>query len=303
MVSSQAQPVAVVEFTDAMCSWAWGTEPKLRLLRWRFDDQIASWRHVMGHLVEDEHLPDGDRVADAPKLQAYWKVVCDITGMPRPDPLERTTGGSRASGVLVKAAQRRDGESVETVLRALREATFVAGTPPDTPERAVAACRHALDDATLDELTRLAADDAIADAYAEDIDETRRPNDHVLHLEGDRPGIGRARQAQDGRMRFVFPTLLIRSAESEDGGVESTVPGWMPYEDYERAMFAAGAVPSDRTRSRPTPAEAFARWPSLAEAELAFLCGEGAELPPDVETTSAPGGTFHRRSIRAPHHS
>ena len=29
----QAERVEVVECTDVMCSWAWGSEPKLRLLR------------------------------------------------------------------------------------------------------------------------------------------------------------------------------------------------------------------------------------------------------------------------------
>ena len=32
----QVERVEVVEYTDVMCSWAWGSEPKLRLLRWRY---------------------------------------------------------------------------------------------------------------------------------------------------------------------------------------------------------------------------------------------------------------------------
>jgi hypothetical protein len=29
----QVERVEAVEYTDIMCSWAWGSEPKLRLLR------------------------------------------------------------------------------------------------------------------------------------------------------------------------------------------------------------------------------------------------------------------------------
>ena len=35
-VGAMAGPlVEVIEYTDPVCSWAWGSEPKLRLLRWR----------------------------------------------------------------------------------------------------------------------------------------------------------------------------------------------------------------------------------------------------------------------------
>ncbi len=288
---SETGPVDVIEYTDAMCSWAWGTEPKLRLLRWRFEDQIDSWRYVMGHLVEDEHMPDRDPVAQAPKLQDYWKVVCDQTGMPRPDPLRRSTTGSRASGLAVKAAQHLGGDAAEHVLRRMRQATFVDGEPADDIERAVAACRD-IDGLDVDALAAAMADDDVLKAYQDDTDETRSPNDYVLNLEGDRPGIGRAREAKDGRMRFVFPTIVVRG-----NGGEWTVPGWMPYEDYEQALLDGGAEATERTRSRPSAEEAFARWPTLADHEFRFLCGSEAELPAGIITTTWNGGVMHRRPV------
>jgi hypothetical protein len=33
----QVARVGVVEYTDVMRSWVWGSEPKLRLLRWRYE--------------------------------------------------------------------------------------------------------------------------------------------------------------------------------------------------------------------------------------------------------------------------
>ena len=39
--------VGVTYYTDPGCSWAWGTEPKVRKLAWEFGERLA-WRYVMG---------------------------------------------------------------------------------------------------------------------------------------------------------------------------------------------------------------------------------------------------------------
>src|SRR5439155_25442302 len=77
--------VELIEYTDPGCSWAWGTEPKLRLLRWRYEDRV-SWRRVMGGLVEDMTRGRGDWDPEraAPRTIEYWKVVTGHTGMPYP---------------------------------------------------------------------------------------------------------------------------------------------------------------------------------------------------------------------------
>lgn len=64
--------IEVTEFTDPGCSWAWGTEPKLRLLRWRFDDRLR-WRRVMGGLIGDmnSYMPDFDPVRAAKRYPDY----------------------------------------------------------------------------------------------------------------------------------------------------------------------------------------------------------------------------------------
>ena len=288
-----SEPIEVTEYTDAMCSWAWGAEPKLRLLRWRFGPQITSWRLVMGHLVEDEFMPERDREAQAAKLQEYWKVVCDQTGMPRPLPLKRSTAGSRASGLVVKAAQRQSNTAAEAIVRRLREASFIAGEPPDTVERCLHAIRG-LDGIGHEALAAAVDDPETAAAYEQDRDETRQPNDYVLTLDGDQPGIGRARPARDGRMRFVFPTLVMRSARGE-----RTVPGWVDYAEYERALLELGAEADERATSRPTPEQALNLWPCLALHELRFLSGPDAAPPSDAVASDAPGGAVLRTKSEA----
>ena len=75
--------VEAVEYTDAVCSTAWGAEPLLRRLDWRYGDHLA-WRKVMGGLVGDASTgKEGwDRVSAAEPMRAYWKRVWHLTGMP-----------------------------------------------------------------------------------------------------------------------------------------------------------------------------------------------------------------------------
>src|SRR4051812_40149486 len=128
--------VEVVEYTDPWCSWAWGTEPKLRLLRWQLGDRL-SWRTVMGDLVPDLRLerPDFDAARAAPRRAEYWREVHEHTGMPWPEHLRRVPVRSEVAGRAVKAAQQQGDEPCRRLLRALRESCFLEGEPADDRER------------------------------------------------------------------------------------------------------------------------------------------------------------------------
>lgn len=277
--------VDAVEYTDAMCSWAWGSEPTLRRLRWVHGHRLR-WRRVMGGLVEDRRPPsDPGRAAE--ELEQYWAVVGGHTGAPHPSPLGHVPLTSHPSGRTVVAARRQGADVEDRVLRRLRESTFVWGEPPDTDTRCLAAVAGI---AGLDE-TRLAADlvaGQTAADYDDDFEETRRPDDHVLHLTGDRPGIGDAKEGRDGRMRYAFPTVVFAGS-----GGERTVPGWMPYDAYVDAMEAAEPGSTADPRPAPTPEQAFATWELLTATELRVLCGEDALVPDGFDTCTRPGGTIH----------
>src|SRR5215471_10690093 len=80
----QVVRVEVVEYTDVMCSWAWGSESKLWLLRWRSEDRCA-WRLVIGGLVGDRSKnPAWAPVGPVPKTIAFWAQVAAHTGAPYP---------------------------------------------------------------------------------------------------------------------------------------------------------------------------------------------------------------------------
>jgi len=268
----QVERVEVVEYTDVMCSWAWGSEPKLRLLRWRYEDW-CDWRLVMGGLVGDRTTnPAWDPVGAVPKTIAFWAQVAAYTGAPYPVHLQWIASCSDASGLGLCAARLQGDNVALAVLRRMREAIFVFGRPPDTLARVLDAVQGT---PGLD-VERFARDlpgpEALA-AYRADWEETRKPNAYVRNLQGDWPGIGNLKQT-DGLERYAFPTLLFRGP-----GGEHTVPGWCPLTAYLEAMEQVGPGSTVAPRPDPTPNEAFARWPLLTATELAILCGPNAAPP------------------------
>ncbi len=285
--------MTVTEYTDPVCSWAWGTEPKLRLLRWRHGHR-ADWRRVMGGLVGDtaSERPDWDAVLAARPMENYWKRISSLTGQPYPKPMHRMLRSTDPAGRAVKAAERQGEDVAERVLRRFRESIFVFGLGPDDDETMAAA----LAGVPGFDLEQWRADlhlDEVAAEYRRDWEETRRPNDHVRHLTGDQAGIGSMKHSE-GHDRYAFPTLVF----SGSGG-ETTVPGWMPFEAYVEAMELAVPGATADARTDPTPEEAFARWPVFTAKEFEVVCGPGAVLPDGVVRHQWGDGEVYLRADEA----
>jgi len=282
--------VEVVEYTDPWCSWAWGTEPKLRRLRWRYGDRLE-WRTVMGDLVGDQLnvRPDFDAERAAPKMAIYWQKVYEHTGMPWPVHLRRAPRRSAIAGQAVKAAQQQSVAAAAALLRAVRESCFVYWEPADALPSVVDLARQ-IPGLDADRLQTDFDSDEVVKAFAADREEVRRPNDYVLHLQETHEGKGNAKPDGDG-WRYVFPTILFRGS-----GGEHTVPGWQPWAAYVAAMESAAPGSTSDARTDPTPDEALATWPLLTDRELSFLCGDDAQPPADAVAVDWGAGTAHARS-------
>lgn len=278
--------IEVVEYTDPGCSWAWGTEPKLRRLQWRYADHLQ-WRRVLGGLVADQRNdnPDYDPVRAAARMSGYWKVVYEYTGMSYPVGLRWMYMSTEPACRAVKAAELQSDELGGRVLRRMREQTFVFGEPADSPDRIVDAVKG-VDGLDIERFAVDLESDIAEKVFREDWDETRRPNTYVMTLEGDRPGIGKAKQT-DGHWRYVFPTVLFRHTDREE-----TVPGWCDYDDYELAMEDVFPSSTDERRSDPSPEEYFATWPTATQRELEIVCGDGTKPPAGVVSHDWGDGLF-----------
>lgn len=257
----------VVEFTDPVCSYAWGTEPKRRRLVWQYG-HVLRWRRVMvamhapgwsdwtGLALEDPVL--------ATHVSDYWRGVSELTGMPYPDPLHHVHVSSQDMARLVKAAELQGESLAEPLLRLLRESVFVDGRPADTVERglALAAGVPGLD---VDRLARDVASPAVRAAYAADWEEARNPNAFVRAIPDERAGYGRAQPAGD-RLRYGIPCMILTGAAGE-----VTVAGWQAWDGWAAALEQAAPGVAAHARPLPTPTEALARWPTLYGPELAEL--------------------------------
>ena len=134
------QRIEVVEYTDAVCSTAWGAEPLLRRLEWRHGHRLT-WRKVMGGLVGNAAAarPDWDRIGGAVPMRAYWKRVTTLTGMPYPNPMRLMLQSTDPLGAAVKAAERQGHGVANAVLRRFREQIFIFGLGPQAPDEFAAA--------------------------------------------------------------------------------------------------------------------------------------------------------------------
>jgi protein-disulfide isomerase-like protein with CxxC motif len=282
--------VEIVEFTDPWCSWAWGTEPKLRRLRWRYGDRLE-WRTVVGDLVADRLAadPEFDAARAAPKTASYWEKVYAHTGMPWPVHLRRAPRRSAVADQAIKAAQQQSDAGAATLLRAIRESCFVYGAPADALPLVIDLAEQ-VPELDAGRLRRDFDSDVVLKAFAADREETRTPNEYVLTLEETHEGKGNAKPDEDG-WRYVFPTVLFRGP-----GGEHTVPGWQPWSAYEVAMEAAVPGSTIDARLDPTPDEALAAWPLLTERELTFLCGDDAKPPVNAVRVDWGAGTAYART-------
>ena len=272
----KSQVVEVVEYTDAVCSTAWGAEPQLRRLQWRFGQHFR-WRTVMGGLIGNAATGNDawDRIGAAVPMRKYWQRVWRLTGMPYPNPMHLMLQSTDPMGVAVKAAARQSTAVGDAVLRRFREQIFIFGVGPQTPDEfAAATCGvEGLDQG------QWRADQMLPDvaaAYRADWLETRAPNDYVRQLKHDSPMNGELKHSE-GHDRYALPTLIFRGATGDQ-----TVAGWVRYEEYEEGLEAALPGVTANPRPDPTPEAAFARWPVLTSRELDFLCGANATPPAGV---------------------
>ncbi|MFJ3799194.1 DsbA family protein [Streptomyces sp. NPDC090088] len=274
-------PVEVVEYTDPLCPWAWGSEPVFRALRSALAGRVR-WRRVYCILFDHDDDPAPDPAAETAWYARYVEDIGGHTRAPRAVRLSRVAASSWPSSLVAKAAELQGPEVADRVLRRLRETVFVLGEPADTGASALDAVRGV---PGLD-ARRLAADAgsaAVLDAVRADHAEARLPVPDVLSVRADSPHPGAAKETPDGGRRYALPTLLVRGP----GGCRA-VPGWRPYEAYAAAVDAVRPGLATEVRTLPGAA-ALARYRTLTEPERALLT-RGAWPPADAVQVDTAGG-------------
>ncbi|MFC9842649.1 DsbA family protein [Streptomyces sp. NPDC060223] len=283
----------VVEYTDPLCPWAWGSEPVFRKLRSALGDRVR-WRRAYAILFDHDDDPAPDPAAETAWYTRYVEEISGHTGAPRAARLSRVAASSWPASLVAKAAELQGAEVAERVLRRLRETVFVLGEPADTLALALSAARGV---PGLDP-QRLAADAASAgvlERVRADHGEARRPVPEVLAVQGGLPHPGAAKETVDGGHRYALPTLLVRAPAGY-----RAVPGWRPFEAYAAAVdeLCPGLL---KVPGPLLPAVALERHRSLAGPEFRLLT-EGSWPPPDAVRVDTGNGPVWLHPQEAPVH-
>ncbi len=133
MTQGNNQIVEIVQFTDPVCTWCWGSEPVLRKLEESFGDKLK-FSYVMGGLVKnvfefyDSHNDiGGDPERSNKQVAKHWLEASARHGMPVQtvgfNLLSREYPSTYPQNIAYKAAQLQGEEIAARFLRRIREAS------------------------------------------------------------------------------------------------------------------------------------------------------------------------------------
>jgi predicted DsbA family dithiol-disulfide isomerase len=259
-------------YSDPACPWAYSESPALRVLEWRYSDQLQ-WRLVVIGLTEDasQYAHRGYTPLRGALGQARFR---SRYGMPfTPVPKARLSGTARACRVVVAA--RLDHPASEwRVFRALQLANFNTPLVLDDDRQLADALREVpgIDADAL--VARIDAPD-VTEAYQRDREETRSAAGSAAELQG-------KTRISDGPVRFTAPTVTFGR-----NGTTVVAGGFQPVEAYD--VLVANLDPTlDREPPPEEPLALLKRFTDgLTTQEVAALMARNNELPDRTAAESA----------------
>jgi 2-hydroxychromene-2-carboxylate isomerase len=254
-------------YTDAACPWAYSASPALRVLEWRFREQIR-WRLVMIGL-RDEVTYAAAAAFDPAASLASRRTFRDLYGMPFglvPKPRLAATGrGCRA----VVAARLLDPGSEWRVLRALQFANFTTDVMLDDDEGIVGVLRS-IPGVDADAVAAALDSPEVTAAYVQDRAEARSAAGTAAEAQG-------KTSTSDGPVRYTAPSVVFRA-----GDRSLVAGGWQPFLAYD--VLVANLDP--QLEVTPPPADPLLLLEHLPDglttAEVAALLAGGPDPIPDT---------------------
>ena len=267
MTTIDSTVIEAILYTDAGCPWAYSANPALRVLEWRFRDQLR-WRLVMIGLREEANEA-AVRAYDPARALTRWRVYEERYGMPFGTEAKARPGGTGRGCRAVVAAGMLDPGSEWTVFRALQIANFTSPT-------------LFLDDTESIREALREVPGVDADGIAERIDTADVVAEYERQQAEARSAAGTPSEAQDktttsdGRVRFTAPSVVFRRGEDS-----AYAGGWQPLLSYDTVLanFAPGL---ERVPPPESPEPLLEHFPAgLTTAEIALLLADGSDPIPD----------------------
>ncbi len=203
-------------YTDPGCPWAYSEAPALRVIEWRYRDQL-DWQLTVIGLTEDasQYVKRGY----TPLRGALGQLRFRRYGMPfAPAPKERISATARACRAIV-AARLSDPGSEWRVFRALQLANFTGPLVLEDDEQLRAVLAESGVDG--DRIVEMIDSPEVTEAYQRDRAEARSASGSAAELQG-------KTAASDGPVRFTAPSVVFSS-----NGTKLVAGGFQPVEAYD----------------------------------------------------------------------
>ena len=252
--------------SDPACPWAYAESPALRVIEWRYGEQLE-WRLVLIGLSEDT-----SRAAAAgytPVTSAMHRLrFRDLYGMPFDRvPKARLSASSRACRAVVAARLERPGSEFP-VFRALQVANFTTPFLLDDDDQLRDVLAEVPGTHAAKIVERIDSPEVLA-AYELDRAEARSAAGSASELQG------KARNV-DGVVRYTAPSVRFEAGD----GRRLEAGGFQPVEAYD--VLIANLDPTLARRQPPDdPSVLLTYFPfGLTTQEVAALMAAGND-PPD----------------------
>jgi predicted DsbA family dithiol-disulfide isomerase len=255
--------ISATLYSDSGCPWAYSANPALRVLEWRYRDQLA-WRLVVIGLTEDpsQYAARGY----TPQRAALGQLRFRRFGMPfSPDPKARISATARACRAVVAARILEPG-SEWRVFRAIALANFTTPLLLDDDAQ-LADALDLVPGIRAEEIVGMLDAPEVSEAYERDRAESRTAAGSPSELQG-------KTAASDGPVRFTAPSVIF-----ERDGIKLEGGGFQPVEAYD--VLVANLDPSlSREPAPPSPLPLLQYFTDgLTTQEVAALMTEGNDLP------------------------
>jgi predicted DsbA family dithiol-disulfide isomerase len=255
--------ISAILYSDPACPWAYSESPALRVLEWRYGDQL-DWRLVLIGLTEQASQYEARGYT--PLRGALSQVRFRRYGMPfSPAPKARVSATARACRAVVSARLLRPGSEWDA-FRALQLANFTSPLLLDDDHQLLEMLRTVPGLDAEEVVARLDSPE-VTEAYERDRAETRTAAGTAAELQG-------KTATTDGPVRYTAPSIVF-----EANGQRLIAGGFQPVEAYD--VLVANLDPAIERQAPPDgPGPLLERFPTgLTTQEVALLLTHGNDAP------------------------
>jgi predicted DsbA family dithiol-disulfide isomerase len=257
-------------FSDPACPWAYSESPALRVIEWRYGDQL-DWKLVLIGLTEssDQYAQRGYTTLRG----ALGQLMFRRYGMPfAPEPKAALSATARACRAVI-AARRQSPGSEWQVFRAIQLANFNTGLvlEDDAGLRDVIATVDGVD---ADAIIAALDSEEVTAEYEADKALSRTAEGSATHLQGKAGN-------SDGSVRYTAPSVVL-----ETGDRRLEAGGFQPVEAYD--VIIANLDPTLTRQAAPeSPEPLLARFPGGLTTQEVAACLTNGNDPVDRRAAEA----------------